>query len=276
VRDNGLTPTPRPLRLTQVPARRGLLWVRQGFQAFVRKPMIFTAMLTGALLFGMLLSVIPLIGLFAPLMLLPLLTLLFMTGTQSVVQGNVPKPQLLWAQLRADPKRRNLLLQLGLAYAVATIAIFAISGWADGGAMDALESAMGSNDLNDINAAFSDPQLQIGLALRMGLSALLSMPFWHAPALIWWGGQGFGQSLFSSTLACWRARGAFVVYGLVWAAIFVLMSALLALVVGLAGGRELLGVAAVPVMLIFSAVFYASLYFTFVDSFSAEPPADEA
>jgi hypothetical protein len=38
------------------------------------------------------------------------------------------------------------------------------------------------------------------------------VPFWHAPGLVHWGSQGVGQALFSSTLAVWRCRGAFVVY----------------------------------------------------------------
>ena len=54
------------------------------------------------------------------------------------------------------------------------------------------------------------------LALGLGLAALLSVPFWHAPALVWWHGQGLAQSLFSSTLACWRNKGAFTIFGVAW------------------------------------------------------------
>ena len=42
------------------------------------------------------------------------------------------------------------------------------------------------------------------------------MPFWHAPALVYWGGQTVGKSLFFSTVACWRNKGAFAVYALDW------------------------------------------------------------
>ena len=45
---------------------------------------------------------------------------------------------------------------------------------------------------------------------------MLAVPFWHAPALVYWDHHGCAKALFSSTLACWRNRGAFTVYSLVW------------------------------------------------------------
>jgi len=270
-------PSSTPLRLNRVPAGRGVLWMRQGFQVFLRKPFAFTGLLATVLVATMLLSLIPALGVLAMLVFLPTLTLVFMMATQLVLKGGTPMPVQLIVPLRADPKRRNTLLKLGAAYAVATFLIVVLSAWADGGAMDALESAIIGG--TDPTAALDDPRLQYGLLLRLGLTALLSVPFWHAPALVWWGGQGLGQSLFSSTLACWRARGAFLVYGLAWAAVFIVMATLMALIFGLLGSRELLAVAAIPTGLIFSTAFYTSLYFTFVDSFSAavvEVPTAEA
>jgi len=105
--------------------------------------------------------------------------------------------------------------------------------------------------------------------LRLGLTGLLSVPFWHAPALVYWDGQRVAQSLFSSTLACWRNRGAFFVYGLAWAAFVMMFGTAASLVFTLIGSPELFAVAAVPISLIITTVFYASLYFTFADSFSA-------
>ena len=97
--------------------------------------------------------------------------------------------------------------------------------------------------------------------------ALLSVPFWHAPALVHWGGQGVAQALFSSTLAVWRCKGAFFVYALAWAALMLLFGIVTALVFGLLGVPQLVGLIGVPAGLVFSAVFYISLLFTFNDSF---------
>jgi hypothetical protein len=105
------------------------------------------------------------------------------------------------------------------------------------------------------------------MIVRFGLAALLSIPFWHAPALVHWGGQGALQALFSSTLAVWRNRGAMVVYVIGWIAMIAAFSAAVGLLFGLLGARQLAGLIALPAGLMFTCVFYVTLYFTFADSF---------
>jgi hypothetical protein len=70
------------------------------------------------------------------------------------------------------------------------------------------------------------------------MAALLSVPFWHAPALVLWGGQGVWQALFSSTLSLWRAKGAYLVYGLAWTGASVLLSLAIGLIAGTLGARS--------------------------------------
>ena len=96
----------------------------------------------------------------------------------------------------------------------ATLAIIALSDWADGGRFEALQAAMADSKVTRemVDEMLLDPQLHFGLLVRFGLAGALSVPFWYAPALVHWDGQGVGQSLFSSTLAVWRARGAFAIY----------------------------------------------------------------
>ena len=71
------------------------------------------------------------------------------------------------------------------------------------------------------------------------LGALLSVPFWHAPALVHWGGQGVAQALFSSTLALWRNKAAFALNGLLWFAAFMTMSGIVTLLFTALGSRFL-------------------------------------
>jgi hypothetical protein len=103
--------------------------------------------------------------------------------------------------------------------------------------------------------------------VRVVLATLLSIPFWHAPALVHWGGQRPAQALFSSSLAVWRAKGAFLAYAMAWLAIIALFGTVTAALSAAVGARELIGVLALPAGLIFSTVFYVSLIFTFNDSF---------
>jgi hypothetical protein len=102
---------------------------------------------------------------------------------------------------------------------------------------------------------------------------VLSIPFWHAPALVHWGAQGWAKALFFSSVAVWRNKGAFAVYGLAWAALWVGLLVIVSLGVGLFGPQRFTFVAT-PLTLVFSTVFYASLWFTFADCFS--PPESTA
>jgi hypothetical protein len=78
--------------------------------------------------------------------------------------------------------------------------------------------------------------------------------------------------MFSSTLACWRNRGAFLVYGLTWFSLILGFGILMSVLFALIGSPQLFALAGVPISLIVTTVFYASLYFTFADCFSDIEP----
>lgn len=258
-----------PLTLLQVPTRQGLQWVRDGIQTFFKRPLALAGLFAMFLFVLLLLAMLPLVGPVLLLGILPLASLGFMLATQAVVQGRFPLPVIAAVPLRTDSKRRFALLQLGFAYALASFLIMAISDAADGGKLSALQDAMakGREGAESVSALLTDGQLRFGIAVRLGLATLLSVPFWHAPALVHWGGQGVLQALFSSTLACWRNKAAFVLYAVAWGAaigLFVFASSFIGLVFG---APQLVSVVVMPAVLLFTTMFYASLYFTFVDCF---------
>jgi len=258
------------MRLKSVPARQGALWVKQGLRAFFARPIAFAALFAAFMFIVFVLALVPLIGPVLGVMLLPLVSLAFMLATRAVTTGSVPTPAVFIAPLKAERPRVVSLLWLGALYAGATFATMWLSGIADGGALAALmDSVPAAPTAPDAMAAKLDvPGLFLGLLLRFGLTGLLSVPFWHAPALVYWDGQRCAQALFSSTLACWRNRGAFVVYSLTWFALVMAFGVLASLVFALLGSPQLFAVAAVPISLLITTVFYASLYFTFADSFT--------
>jgi hypothetical protein len=155
---------------------------------------------------------------------------------------------------------------------VASLAVIALSDSVDGGKFEALQDALaaGKEDPAAIAARLADAQLQIGMLVRFGLATLLSLPFWHAPALVHWGAQSVGKALFFSTMACWRNIGAFTVYALTWGGVVLVFGMLANLFAALLPDGSLIALAAVPAALLFSTVFYASLYFTFSDCFASE------
>ena len=257
------------MKLKAVPARQGAHWLRSGFLVFFRRPLAFTALFAGFLFAAFVLLLIPLAGGVLLLMSLPLVTLGFILATQGAIHEQTPTPAVFIVPLRGNPKRRKTLIRLGIVYALATLAIIALSDWADGGKFEALQAAMADSKVSreTVDALLLDPQLHFGLLVRFGLAGVLSVPFWFAPALVHWDDQGVGQSLFSSTLAVWRARGAFAVYMLAWTVVIALFGILVQLVFSMLGTPQMAGVAALPGALMFSTVFYASLYFSFADSF---------
>lgn len=261
------------MKLRIVRARQGVLWVRNGFRIFFRRPLAFS-MLFASFLFGALLCMlVPLVGSVLLMAALPLATLGFMIATQVALKGGFPLPGVFVQPLRVDPSRRLSMLKLGLVYAAATFAILWLADVVDAGKFDALQVAMANAKTppDDIRERLLDPQLQAGLAVRLGLASLLSLPFWYAPALIHWGSQTWGKALFFSTLACWRNKGAFAVYGLTWTAVIVLFGVLANIVFALLDQPRLVAMAAMPAALMFSTVFYASLFFTFADCFEQTP-----
>lgn len=257
------------MKLQIVAPSRGIDWVRRAFQVFVRQPLGFASLFAACLFVFLLLGLIPVIGTVALLVLPPTGSLLFMIASRLSAAGTGPMPAALIELARAGRPRLIALLKLGIVYAAATFFVFWLAGVFDGGALEAFFDTLPDAKTTPESAAarVGDPRLQLGLLLRLLFAGALSVPFWHAPALIYWGDQSWAKSLFFSTVALWRNKGAFFVYGLAWMALWLLLLAIVSLGVGLFGAQRFTLVAT-PLTLVFSTIFYASLWFTFTDCFA--------
>jgi hypothetical protein len=152
--------------------------------------------------------------------------------------------------------------------------INSLADWLDAGQFEALHRELAQAGADGkpspaLGAILADPRLMEGLLARLGLTALVSVPFWHAPALVHFGGQGALQALFSSTVALWRTRAAFVLYLLGWLGLMVAAAAVFWLLSVATGARQVLGVLTLPLGLAFSSAIYVSLWFGFADTFVA-------
>ncbi len=263
------------LHLQDVPARNGRLWVRHGFKVFQRQPLALAGLL-GLYLFAVFVAMlVPVVGPVLSTASLPLLSLAFMLATHLVLQQKRPTAGVFVAPLKLTPERRRSQLMLYFGYAGALLVISLLAHWLDGGALnEALRRVGDKADAETLSKAAAEPGLFWGVVLRVGLVSLLAVPYWHAPALVHWGGQGVAQALFSSTLALWRNKGAFAVHMLVWTGLFLGLYSVITLVVGLLGLISLAPFLLLTTWLIMSTVFYASLYFSFVDCFMFGAPQD--
>jgi hypothetical protein len=259
-----------PLQLKSVEASRGMRWLVDAFRLYARRPFALTLLFIVFFFASALVAtLLPFVGGLLQLMSLPLLSLGFMVASQSALLDGPVTPAQFIEPLRGDPKRRRALLLLCLIYGVAALAILWLCAWMSNDAMTRLQVllAQGEKARPQIDALLAEPGVAAaGLALSL-LGTALTVPFWHAPALVHWGGQSVGQALFSSTLAVSRAKGAFFGYFLGWTVLVAVFGIVVALVFGLLGAASLATVLALPAGLVFSTVFYVSLIFTFNDSF---------
>jgi len=269
-----------PLQLKTVAASRGLRWIGDAFRLFARRPfgltLLFVVFFFAAALVA---TLLPLVGSLLQLMSLPLLSLGFMVASQSALLDGPVSPAQFVEPFRGDPKRRRALLTLCAIYGVAALAILFLCAWISNDAMTRLQALLAQGDRSrvEIDALLAEPGVTTAALLLALLGTALTVPFWHAPALVHWAGQSVGQALFSSTLAVWRAKGAFLGYFVGWTLLIAAFGIVTALVFGLFGASQLATVLALPAGLVFSTVFYVSLIFTFNDSFGGTGrPSDQA
>lgn len=266
------------MKLNVVPALQGAVWVRSGFRVFFKRPMAYS-LLFFLYFFGLqivvLLLRVPMELLSATI---PLASLAFMVATRRALEGTPVTPGVFVEPLRERGARRNGQILLGVAYAVAMTGVFLLTDAVGREAFDRLGEALGATEVTpeSLRPALADPALRRATFLFMALTAVLAVPFWHAPALVHWGRQAWARSLFFSTVACWRNRGALAVYGLTWFAVIVVFNLAAGVLFSLFGAPAFAAALAMPAGLMFAIAFYASLYFTYADCFieSSGGPSD--
>ncbi len=257
------------LLLKSVEPASGKRWIGDALRLFARKPLPFTLMFCAFMFAALLVLLVPLLGPLLQMALVPLLSLGFMVASQSALLDGPVSPMQFIEPLKTDPVRRRSLLLLCLIYGLAAMGILYLGDAISGQALARLEPLrqQGEAAMPEIIAILSEPGVSNALMVGTLLAGALSVPFWHAPALVHWGGQSVPQALFSSTLAVWRAKGAFLVYALSGLGLVVLFGVLTALLLGLLGAPQLVAAISMPAGLFFSTIFYVSLIFTFNDSF---------
>ncbi len=282
------------LILKSVEAARGARWVGDAWRVFRKKPLPFTGLAALVLVIAQMSSLwLPLalgVGLLAPL----LVGLGFMIAGQSALLDGPVRARSFIEPLRTDATRRRSLLLLCVSYGTLVMGVFALGSLISGEAWErvaqALQMDQGEASQAALVDALSASGVTSGIVTIFGLWSTIALVFWHAPALVHWGGQSPGQALFSSTLAVWRNRGAFLVYVLTLLASGMAVMLLATLLAALLGGvPSLVVMVGLLAMAVSVAVYNLSLLFCFNDCFGGapvqveqaeaaepKPPADDA
>jgi hypothetical protein len=255
------------MKLQVVPARTGVTWVKEGIRTFWRQPLALSGLFFIFLGLISICSLLPYFGAFAGLIVLPAMSLGLMAASREALLGKFPMPSILFTGFRQGPLQSRRMLLLGFGYALLFSFILTLSSLFDGGEFARMYLLGGEINEGIVNDSHFQEAVLFSFVMYLPLSAL----FWHAPALVHWHMQPVAKSLFFSIMACvgnWRA---FVVFGLAWVLIFITTSLLLSLISMLTDEGQLSPILLLPAMLMLSAMFFTSCYFSFKDCFISEP-----
>ncbi|QWE26402.1 BPSS1780 family membrane protein [Polynucleobacter sp. AP-Ainpum-60-G11] len=204
------------MKLNSVPPKEGYTWIRQGIWLFKQNPLGFLMLVFMYVFVAQLAVLVPVIGIFAVLLLTPTLSVGFMTACRQAIQKERIRPSVYVVALQSSPLIRKRILQLGLVYAALILALsFILSMLVD---FELLIPLM-TND----KPITPEAVRQIYLILFFGglFYVPVAMLMWFSPVLVAWADMSVAQALFSSAIACWANRGAFFLYIAIWGAILI-------------------------------------------------------
>ena len=204
------------MKLNAVTPKEGYTWIRQGIWLFKQNPLGFLMLVFMYVFAAQLAVLIPVIGVFAVLLLTPTLSVGFMTACRQAIQKERIRPTIYLVALQSSPLIRTRILQLGLIYTALILALsFLLSMLVD---FELLIPLISSDKPISPEAI-----RQIYLILFFGglLYVPVAMLMWFSPVLIAWADMSVAQALFSSCVACWTNRGAFFLYLAIWGSVLI-------------------------------------------------------
>lgn len=267
------------MKLHIVPASTGLQWVKLGVKTFWRQPMALTALFFISMAAVSVIGLLPLIGPYVALVLMPTVFLVMMIGAAEAHQGRLPSPSLVLSPFKAGKPRIQALTILGVFYTVGIVLIAGLTSLFDEGTLAKL--SLGNEPMTPELAEqiVQQPGFQIALWTGFALYNLLAMLMWHAPALVQWHGVSPVKAVFFSVVACLRNFRAFFMYAVGWMGLAIaaglVLSLLTLLLSALLGPAVAVVVNILTIMLGMALItmFLTSAVFTFRDCFS--PPDHE-
>ena len=233
----------------------------------MRQPIALSGLFFMFLAVMTLAGMVPVIGLALALALLPACSLGLMAASKEAMTGKFPMPTVFVSAFRAGREQLRAMLFLGLLYGAAFWVVMGITALFDGGNF---ASHYISGQMPTLAMA-QEPGTQVAMLVFMALQLVLSLMFWHAPALVHWHQVPPIKSVFFSLVACLRNFGAFTLFGLIWMAILVSVILLITVIASLLGNPQMAGLMLLPVSMLIAAMFFTSTYFSFRDCFDTGP-----
>ena len=252
--------------MEKLPAKTGWLWVKQGFALFRKQPAELSTLFFGYMFLMLALGIIPVIGQLLPLILVPLFSMSFMHACAYIETGKRVYPNLLLVGFRSPAVRT--LIKLGILYLLAAIIAVGASSLVDGGVF--WQAITGQIALDAETVRNSDMTLAMFFAAAVYTPA--AMAFWFAAPLIAWQGMGVGKAIFYSFFAVRRAGKAFIIYGLAWVTIGMILPVIVSSIFGMFFNSPTASIfILLPMSLVLTVIMYCSFYPTYTQMFGAPP-----
>jgi len=255
------------------PASHGWLWINQAWQQFKAQPGVWLAAVALVYLVTLALSLVPVVGSLATMILGPVFAGGLMLGARSQArQGRLR----VAAGFDGFSTQGGQLALVGLLYLLGLVVVFSLAGlllMATGIMTAGSMEALSAND-PELVAAVLGPGLGLVLLVLMLAMVPLLMLYWFAPALVALEGMSATRAMRMSFLGCWKNMIPFLVYAVLLLFILLGASLLLGLIsVLLAAVSEalmlVLMLLMVPLMLLFAALIVLSTYSAYRDVFHA-------
>ena len=251
------------MKLNYVAPKEGYTWIRQGIWLFKQNPLGFLMLVFMYVFAAQLAVIIPVIGVFAVLLLTPTLSVGFMTACRQAIQKERIKPSVYIAALKSSPIVRKRILQLGLVYAAMIVLLsFILSLLVD---FELLLPLMTSD-----KPITPEALRQIYLVLFFGamLYVPVAMLMWFSPVLVAWEDMSVPQALFSSALACWSNKAAFFLYLSIWSAVLIAIPLTIGMVFDAINLGQVASYIIAPISMAGLTVMHCSFYATWKACFT--------
>lgn len=254
--------------MEKLPASTGWLWIKEGFALFRKQPAEISTLFLAYMFLMLAVGIIPLLGQVLPLILVPVFSMAFMQACVQIEQGRKVYPNLLLTGFRS-PALRQLLI-LGVLYLIAATVAVAASALIDGGLFWQLIT--GTKRLDE--QTMREASLTLPMLFSAAVYTPAAMAFWYAAPLVMWQRMSVGKAIFYSFFAVRRQMGAFLVYGLAWLMIGIVLPMILTTLIALLVGKAfVVMIALMAFSLVLTVVMYCSFYMTYTHVFGK--PAQE-
>ncbi|MES2537199.1 MAG: BPSS1780 family membrane protein [Pseudomonadota bacterium] len=258
--------------MEKLPAKAGWQWIKEGFALFRKQPAALSTLFLSYMLLMVVLGIVPVIGQVLPLVLVPIFAMVFMEACLRVEQGKRVPMSLLFAGFRSPAI--GPLLKLGGLYLVAAVLAAASSSLIDGGVF--WKGMTGQMPFDEKTVQGSNMALAMLFAAALYTPA--AMGFWYAAPLVAWQKMGVAKAIFYSFFAVLRAGKAFLVYGLGWILIGVLLPVIFSTLLAMVTGKAMVTMLVLmPLSLVMTVIMYCSFYPMYTQVFGqpeAPPPTD--